>query len=346
MPAIITCAACQTKLKVPENSAAKALRCPKCKGTVPIPAATPRPAPTPPEEEEFEVNEAVDEKEEEFEVNEAANEEEELEVNEAADEEEESADEEGGDDDHSELLTTLGFAKGKDPFKVAQVPDDARKAIEKSFVKKEHALWIGRPESKIIESKAWLGFVVGGFAMVVGVSVCLGTTAGAIFGATETMMRVVLGGIGALFLVFFGGIGLLAIIFRKRIGGNVSAIYVLTNKRAYVYDGIHQVRAFTPHQLEEMKCVESAKFPGAGDLVFAYDFMGDAGVQVSKESAQKYGTGQGQSNPVGFLAIADVQAVRDAINGLLVEPNLDKAEAKAKAKKKKAKERSRYKPFG
>src|SRR5947208_1025415 len=115
MPAIIASAACQTKLKVPENSAAKALRCPKCKGVVPIPAAKPKPAPPPPKEEELEVNEAVDEQEE-LEVNEAADEQEELEVNEAADEDEEDDEE----DEHSELLTELGFAAGKDPFKVAK----------------------------------------------------------------------------------------------------------------------------------------------------------------------------------------------------------------------------------
>jgi hypothetical protein len=144
MPAIVVCAACQTKLKVPENSTAKALKCPKCKGIVPLtpakpdakanpdaapktetPPPDPKPAP-PSEEEELEVNEAADEQEEE------------LEVNEAADEEEEEGDEE---EDEDSPLVELGFTKGKDPFKVGQIPEPARKAIQKEFVKNEKALW-------------------------------------------------------------------------------------------------------------------------------------------------------------------------------------------------------------
>src|SRR4051794_1021708 len=115
MPAIVVCAACQTKMKVPEATTAKALRCPKCKGAVPLTLSNgmvkkdpPKPAaPPPPKPDEFEVNEAVDEEEKEFEVNEAADDE--LEVNEAVDEEE-------SEDDDS-FLAQLGFAKVDDPYK-------------------------------------------------------------------------------------------------------------------------------------------------------------------------------------------------------------------------------------
>src|SRR5437879_2738396 len=107
MPAIVVCAACQTKLKVPENSPAKALKCPKCKGIVPLAPAKKVAPPKPKDEDEFEVNEAVDEKEEEFEVNAAADEDEELEVNEAADEEEESEDDEETSDEESSALVEL-----------------------------------------------------------------------------------------------------------------------------------------------------------------------------------------------------------------------------------------------
>ena len=143
MPAIVACAACQTKLKVPENSAAKALRCPKCKAVVPL--APPQP---PPKEEEFEVNEEANEQEEEFEVNEAAGEE-------ADDDEPQSA------FDKNSPLAKLGFVNVKNPYKKASVPDDAKKAIEKLFIKNEKTLWAGRPSRQIIESKAWIGFVVG-----------------------------------------------------------------------------------------------------------------------------------------------------------------------------------------
>ncbi len=345
MPAIVVCAACQTKLKVPENSTAKALKCPKCKGIVPI-APAKKEEPPKPKEDEFEVNEAVDEQEEEFEVNAAADEEEEAEVNEAADEEDESEGDDVETDEESSALVELGFGEGTDPFKKAKIPDEARKAIEKTFTKKEMALWAGKPVAKIIESKAWIGIVVGGFAVLVGLSVCLGTGIPAIFTASEIGTRLVLAGIGVLFGGGFGGIGLLAILFRKRIGGNVAACYVLTNKRAYVFDGSHEVRAFTPTQLAAMKSEESSKFPGAGDLIFAYDFMGDAGVQVGRESAQKYGSSGGHSTPVGFLAIDDLDLVKQMVNEILVEPHLEKVEAKAAAKKKKAKEKKRYKPYG
>jgi LSD1 subclass zinc finger protein len=232
MPAIVVCASCSTKLKVPEGSSAKALKCPKCKGTVPIAKAAPKPAPPPPqEEEEFEVNDAVDEKDEEFEVNEAADEkEEEYEVDQAVDESE-PADQKFGEDS---ALSELGFLNVDDVFKKANIPDAARKAFEKAFVKKEKPLWAGRPDPKIIESKAWIGLVVGPIAIVVGLAVCLITGGIATFAMDQMLGRIITLGFGALFGLIFPAVGVLAIVFRKRIGGNVQACYVVTNKRAYI----------------------------------------------------------------------------------------------------------------
>lgn len=185
MPAIVVCAACRTKLKVPENSTAKALRCPKCKGAVPLappqkdapPPAKPKPPPVPPVEDELEVNEAVDDKDDE------------LEVNEAVDDDEG----EGEDNDEDEekvtakdsALAKLGFLDVEDVFEEGDIPEEARKAIQKAFIKKEKALWAGRPDSKIIEASAWIGWVVGSIAILVGTGVCLGTSAGALLSATE-----------------------------------------------------------------------------------------------------------------------------------------------------------------
>lgn len=362
MPTIVVCAACQTKLKVPDNSTAKALRCPKCKGIVPVvakaPAAPPPPEPPKPkDEEEFEVTEAADEKEEESEVTEAADEDDELEVNEAADEEEDEADEEE-DDEAAELLIELGFPKGKDPFKIAKIPEDSRKAFEKSFIKKERVLWAGRPSAKIIESKAWIGLAVGGVGIVVGLTVCLGASAAALVVNQGPLAAVAMIGLGSFFGLVFAGIGLLAIIFRKNIGGNVKACYVLTNKRAYISDGAAgggTIRAFTPEQLLKMRIEESSKFEGDGDLIFAYDVMGNEGVSTHKEELDRLkGSGHNvssQSTAVGFLNIENVTLVKKMINEILVAPAEDKAEAKAKAKarrkKAKAKEHSKpSRPFG
>ena len=241
MPAIIACAACQTKLKVPENLTAKALRCPKCKGIVPLAPAKAelpsepkqQPAQDKPEEE-FEVNEAVDEKEEEFEVNEAADDEGE---NNEGDEEEKS------NTDEDPPLAELGFAQGKDPFKIANLPEPARQAIRKAFLKNEKALWAGRPLKELIESKAWLGFVVGGITLVVALFICLIT---GLVGLTsnDAAVKIVVPIIGFVVAVIFCGVGLLAVIFRKRMGGNVAACYVVSNKRAYIYDGSSAVPRF------------------------------------------------------------------------------------------------------
>jgi hypothetical protein len=342
MPAIVVCAACQTKLKVPENSAAKALKCPKCKGIVPIapakanPDATPKaaPPPEPKKEEEFEVNEAVDEQEEELEVNEAVDEqEEELEVNEAADEEDEDED---AEEDEDSPLVELGFTKGEDPFKVGQIPEPARKAIQKAFVKNEKALWAGRPSKELIESKAWLGFVAGGVCLAVALTVCLVTGGIAAF-ADLGVGRIVAPIVGALFTLIFGGIGIAAIVFRKHVGGNVAACYVVTNKRAYICDGRSgAVRAFTPEQLANIRCELSAKFEGAGDLIFAYDFMGDQGVQVDREQIEALNTkGAGSSTPVGFLNINQAQLVQRMMLELLIEPGLKEAKKKTKKLRKK-----------
>jgi len=36
MPTIVQCSGCGTKLKAPENSAGKKIRCPKCRADVPV----------------------------------------------------------------------------------------------------------------------------------------------------------------------------------------------------------------------------------------------------------------------------------------------------------------------
>lgn len=146
MSAIVVCAACQTKLKVPENTTAKALRCPKCKGAVPLAApkkpssppeaAKPKPKPpSPPPEEEFEVNEAADHDEDD---------------ESEADEETEAA--------KDSALAKLGFLDVEDVFEEGGVPDDAREAIEKSFIKKEKASGQGAPtrrSSRAAPGSAW-----------------------------------------------------------------------------------------------------------------------------------------------------------------------------------------------
>jgi hypothetical protein len=345
MPAIVVCAACQTKLKVPDGSPAKALRCPKCKGIVPIASKAEEKKPDPPKpkvEEEFEVNEAVDESEEEFEVNEAVDE-----------EESEVEDEEEKEDPAAEVLAELGFGEGEDPFKIAEIPDEARKAFKKQFAKKEKVLWAGRPVAKIIESKAWIGLVVGGVGLLVGLSGCIiGSVVGAVV-AEQIATRILAVAIGAVLLLGFGGVGLLAILFRKRIGGNVNACYVLTNKRAYIGDGASgggTVRAFTAQQLGKMSAVESTKFAGAGDLIFGYEIMGQ-GVAADKDRLERLAsTGhdvKSQATPFGFLSIEKVSLVKQLVNEVLIAPLLDEIDAKKKRKREKERQRTRpSRPFG
>src|SRR6476620_10991922 len=127
MPAIVACAACQTKLKVPDNAGVKALRCPKCRGVVPIsspnsaPPKSESPKPAPPKSEPPKAAPPPAQQEEEFEVNEAAKEDEE----EDGDEEEEEREPEFDEDS---ALAELGFVNVKDIFKKGNIPDDARKA--------------------------------------------------------------------------------------------------------------------------------------------------------------------------------------------------------------------------
>jgi hypothetical protein len=351
MPALVVCSTCQTKLKIPENSSAKALRCPKCKGIVPIArpdsqaapvrkteqSLKPMVPPPPAEEEELEVNEPADEEElevnepadeEELEVNEPADEDEELEVNEAEDED----DEQEAATDEDSPLGQLGFANVKNPYKKAGIPDEARKAFERSFLKKEKTLWAGKPNAQLIESKAWIGLVVGPIAILVGLTVCLSTSSLAIWVIEEMPARIVAPAVGAVFGLIFSLVGILAIVFRKRIGGDAKACYIVTNKRAYIYDGnTKNVRAFTPAQIFNMKCLQSAKFEDAGDLVFKYDLQGQTGVEVGEELKDRYGGGVA----VGFLNIDQVHLVRRMIQEVLIEPALAKAKEKKKKRTKK-----------
>jgi len=304
MPTIVACTTCETKLKVPENSTAKALRCPKCKGVVPI-AAPPKPPPPVVEEEEFEVNEAVEEQDEEFEVNEAV-------------------DDESEDEDSP--LAELGFARVKDVYEKGNVPKEARDAIEKTFVKKEAALWAGRPNKKLCESSAWIGLVAGPIAILVG----LGIFTLMLFMPVQGNLGLKLGliAVGAIFFLAFGGVGVLAIVFRKRIGGDANDCYVVTNQRAYIFVAHGKsVRAFSPKQLENMVCHTSSKLDGAGDLVFGYDLHGQ-GLLLDQSRASEKGT-----TAVGFLNIEDVQLVRQMMYDVLIDPQLDKAKKKRKQRR-------------
>ncbi len=169
-----------------------------------------------------------------------------------------------------------------------------------------------------------------------GSTVCLITGAIAIF-VDNTTTKVAAPILGGLFGVFFLGIGGAAVVFRKHVGGNVAACYVVSNKRAYIYDG-RAVRAFAPLQLTRVKCEESVKFAGAGDLIFAYDFMGNPGVQLDREqadAADKHAGASGSSTPVGFLNINQVQLVRQVLHDFLIEPGLKKAKQKSKKKRRK-----------
>jgi hypothetical protein len=327
MPAFVVCSACQTKLKVLENSSAKALRCPKCKGVVPLAPGKEKPS------EILPPKMAPSPQDEELEVNEAADEDEELEVNEAADEEEESQDADVSEDSP---LAKLGFAKVEDPWKQGSLPEEARKTLEKTFAKKEKVFWTGRPSVKLIESKAWIGLVVGPILVLVGVGICLLTSGLAFFVVNQTAAKIMLPIIGGVFGLLFGAIGALAVIFRKRIGGNVQACYVVTNKFAYIYDANTQVvRKFSAQELEEMRCQESNSFPGAGDLIFTYDLHGTENVAVNKEVKDKYG-----GTPVGFLNIEQVQLVRQMIEEVLIEPTI----AKEKQKRKEKQQKKKYRP--
>lgn len=334
MPAIIVCADCQTKLKVPDNSTAKALRCPKCKGVVPVKTEKAAPAPAKPAAVKAAAKpvpaKAPAKDEEEFEVNEAAEEEEEFEVNEAADDGEDNEKEDPKQEiDDDSPLAELGFAKVKDVFKKGNIPDAARKAIEKTFVKNEKALWAGRPSKALCESKAWIGLIVGPIAILFGLSVCIVT---AVIPIDNITYRLIAIGFGVLFALMFGVVGVLAILFRKRIGGNIENCYVLTNKRVYIHDGT-KVHAFTAHQIDEMHTEASTSFEGAGDLIFGYYFMGQEGVLVNKLTSDLHGhkTAGSPPTPMGFLNIEDLQVVRAAVEQYLIEP----AGKKAKKKKKK-----------
>jgi hypothetical protein len=297
----------------------------------PAEAVSPKKASPPPEEEEHEVNQAANE-EEEHEVNEAADEDEEHEVTEVADEDEESPDTDVSEDSP---LGQLGFAKVLDPWKQGNLPENARKTLEKSFAKKEKVFWTGRPSVKLIESKAWIGLVVGPIMVLVGVGICLVTSGIGFFAVNQMAAKILLPVVGGVFCLFFGVIGVLAIIFRKRIGGNVSACYVVTNKYAYIYDSNSQVvRKFTARELEDMRFQESTSFPGCGDLIFSYDLHGTTNVEVSKEVKDKYG-----GTPVGFLNIEQAQLVRKMIEEVLIEPTLAKEKQKRQEKQQKKKSR-------
>jgi hypothetical protein len=353
MPAVVGCPTCQTKLKVPDGTTAKALRCPKCKGIVPLAAtaspaappaakpATPKPAapvsaapkpavpkaapkPPPQDDEEFVVNDAVDEEEEEFVVDEAVD---------ATPRKEPVFDEDSA-------LAQLGFLNIDDPFAQAEVGKKHRKLIESKFVGKEKVYWVGRPSQRVIESQAGLNVIIGIVCIVVG----LGIASLSFLIPSFPPDVPVPSWLPKAILIPFGGIfaalGLYMILRRKTAGGSVEVAYVVTNKHAYICDlAKDDVRIIAPAKIGDLEVKES-KIEDAGHLVLFYEL--DA-YGTGTGGGVTFGTGgdayQQAQIPVGFMNIEQVQLVKTMVREVLVDALEDKAKAKKKKKEQEKKEK-------
>ncbi len=350
MSVVVGCPTCQTKLKVPDGTTAKAFRYPKCKGVVPLaapassaaaaaaapapkPVAAPKPAtpkaapkPPPPDEEEFVVDDAVDEEEEEFVVDEAAD-------------DEKPRKEPVFDEDSA--LAQLGFLNIDDPFAQAEVGKKHRKLIEGKFVKKEKVYWVGRPSQRVVESKAGVNTIVGVVCIVVGLGVAALSLVIPGFPPDAPLPSWLPKAILIPFGLVFVGVGVFLILRRKSMGGSLDLAYVVTSKHAYICDlKSEDVRIITPAKIDDLEVKES-KIEDAGDLVLFHEldaYGAGAGGGVS------FGTGgdayQQAQIPVGFMNIEQVQLVKTMVREVLVDLLEDKAKAKKqKVKAKKEQER-------
>jgi hypothetical protein len=326
-------------MRVPDDSAGRKTRCPKCSRALRVPAARPakvaaaKAAPAAkvapptvdevaPSGDEFDDVIVVDDEPQGRQPASASAEDDVLDiedvqvVRESTDDIEIVEDETPSEDDvvvvDDEPAPAPAAARVSDPFAGSDVPGDMRRDVQAELTKGEKVVWVGRPSMTLMLAQAKAARIAGVAVLVAGV----GLLAGMAF-VTDGTLRLALAVFGVAGLAF-GGLMTLAPKFIQR-GQSKRAVYLLTNRRALVMEnkafGAGRVRAYTMVQLKSMQRQDSGKLKGAGDLIFEQEVLNT-------------GTGRGRGGPQkrnhGFLMVENVKTVEKLIRETLVDRGIDK----------------------
>jgi hypothetical protein len=213
-------------------------------------------------------------------------------------------------------------------FEELEIPANFRQAVERELTGDETLLWVGRPSrNPQVHPQNPLLPVIGGGLIALAVVIIvtmLVLSAGARPGG---------GGSNVFGFVFAGALGVIGLAFMLPLVVNPAKAcrycYAVTNRRALLVEfSLWQrgpvARSYLPQQLLGLERRDNAAVPGAGDLIFEYEFVlpGKTINPLTGSFLQQNSTG-GMSNspqrvPRGFMCLDQVREVEGLIRTTLL----------------------------
>ncbi|MDM8567932.1 hypothetical protein QUF50_00160 [Thiotrichales bacterium HSG1] len=185
----------------------------------------------------------------------------------------------------------FGNSQNESQMKIAQLPSELGKIVEAKLGSKETILWLQQPSLSILKEvfPTRLGIMLTGFCFIILM----------IFGNNEQLVLILFG--------FFSLIGIvvLSIPLWVNISAKKNTVYILTDKRAILFEKnwiSFKIKSYTPQQLKDVYINEDKK--GHGDVIFERETRDVQGPQggTLKEVTE-----------IGFRGIMDVQKVEKMV---------------------------------
>lgn len=206
-------------------------------------------------------------------------------------------------------------------FDELEIPATFRAAVENELTRDETLLWVGRPSrNPEVHPRNKVLPVIGGGLIALGLGI--------------VVFKLALAGGGSFFPFVFAGVAvvigsafLLPLVVNPAKG--CKSCYAVTSRRALIVEpSVWQrggvVRSYLPQQLLGLERRDHASVPGAGDLIFAYEFVlpGDT-MNPRTGTALQQTPGLGLANSPqrvarGFLCLDQVREVEDLIRTTLL----------------------------
>jgi hypothetical protein len=195
-------------------------------------------------------------------------------------------------------------------FEELGILDSFRKAVEDELSKDEKLVWLGRPSKNPAVYPPKTVLVIIGAGLLVGA------------------VLAVLGGLPLIFPIVIGLLGLLFVAAPKLFNpaNTYHACYVVTNRRAMLFERSFRGargKSWLPQDLLALERRSNDRVPGAGDLIFEYEFVvGDVLNSPGTDNRLRR-TDRPERVPRGFFYLDQVREVEDLIRTTLLA-NLEK----------------------
>jgi hypothetical protein len=213
------------------------------------------------------------------------------------------------EDDEVDLAT---LKETSDPFDGQDIPASIRENIRGQLAEGEQVIWVGRPSLKLLRRHDSMTRIASAVLIAVG----LGSQVGIALALTG--LYLVVASVFALAFTAFGIVGLLLPILHKRKASKRS-VYVLTDRRALVWDSLTQIQSYAAGEVKDLRREEDSRLPGAGDLIFDLEDADAVDLGGPPASKTKRGRREKQIATHGFEMLEDVEAVEKLVRETLID---------------------------